>query len=292
MSLKKDMIVRGLLGWCALIGILGGRPTDAEALSWEWYVGAFVGGAFPMSDDVKVTRSESDTFTSPFFAPFSTSLTETAAARGVTYDASALVGGKAGTCPGFFPYLCVELDFDYFQPTLGAQTTGGRTTATLTLDGSQFGPFTTANFAEITRVDFSVWDLGFNLIGRFGFLPESDYPLGKRMHLYLGAGPSVVWTRAKNVCSGFPGSDTQICGGTDTNTSVGVQALAGVRFFITKQLAVFGEYKFKHWTADFSFSGNATQDLGTFQVAEKTQTRITDLDFNVQMFSIGLSFHF
>src|SRR5262245_16153016 len=180
--------IRGLLlALCVLVAMLGGTPPAAEALSWEWYVGAFVGGAFPMSDDVTVTRSESETFTSPFNAPSSNSFTQRASARGATYDASPVVGGKTGVCPGFFPYLCVELDFDYFQPTLGAQTTAGRTTESSTSDGSQSGPFTTANFAEIPRVDFSVWDLGFNLIGRFGFLPESEFPLGQRLHLYLGA---------------------------------------------------------------------------------------------------------
>ncbi len=293
MSVSKDMaIVRGLLAWCVLIVILGGRPAAADALNWEWYVGAFAGGAFPMSDDLKVRRSLTETDTSTFFPPATFAITETTTALGSNFDASPLVGAKVGVCPGFFPYLCAELDFDYLQPTLGAQTTAGTTNAVFTINGSPID-LSTSNVAQISRVDLNVWDLGLNLIGRFGFLPEPDYPLGKRLHLYLGGGPSVVWTHAKNVCTGISGSGAEVCGGKDTNTSIGVQALAGVRVFITKNLAIFGEYKFKHWAADFSFSGTMSQTFGPdFQVTQKTQTKITDVDFNVQMFSIGLSFHF
>ena len=203
-----------------------------------------------------------------------------------------MVGAKAGVCPGFFPYLCAELGFDYLRPTLGTQTTAGTTTSVSTFNGSPVSTFT-SNVAQVSRVDLNVWDLGLNLIGRFGVLPEPDYPLGKRMHLYLGAGPSVVWTQAKNVCTGFFLTTTEVCGGKDTDTTIGVQALAGVRVFITKNLAIFGEYQFKHWAADFSFSSAASQTFSPdFQTTGQAQTKITDVDFNVQMFSIGLSFHF
>jgi opacity protein-like surface antigen len=285
-------LVRGLLVLCIAIGLLAAWPVPGEALDWEWYVGAFVGGAFPMSDDIQVDRSLSETVTfSPFFSPLRFSETERTKARGATYDTSPVVGLKTGVCPSFFPYVCAEIDFDYFQPTLSAQRIAGTTQTTFTANGSTFGPFT-SNTATLPSADIDVWDLGLNLIGRFGFLPEADFPLGRRLHLYLGGGPSVIWTRAKNVCTGFAGAPAEACGGNDTDTSVGVQALAGVRFFITRNLAVFAEYKFKHWASDFAFSSAADQAFSFGQAAQTAQTKISGLDFNIQMISVGLSLHF
>jgi opacity protein-like surface antigen len=293
MSVSTDMaLVRGWLARCILIAMLTSEPAAADALDWEWYVGAFAGAAFPTSDDVKIRRSVTETDTSTFFPPVTFGLTETITARGASFDASPVVGAKAGVCPGFFPYLCAELGFGYVRPTLGAQTTAGTTSAVFTIDGSPVDQ-SSSNVAQVSRVDLNVWDLGLNLIGRFGVLPEPDYPLGKRLHLYLGAGPSVVWTQAKNVCTGFSGAPGEVCGGKDTDTTIGVQALAGVRVFITKNLAIFGEYQFKHWAADFSFSSATSQTFGPdLQTTQQAQTKITDVDFNIQMFSIGLSFHF
>lgn len=115
-------------------------------------------------------------------------------------------------------------------------------------------------------------------VGRMGFLRETGYPLGRRLHLHLGVGPSFVWTRAEFRTSPFAGTK-------DTDFTVGVQALAGVKYFITKNLAVFGEYKFKHWDPGFRFS---TEDSVGRLFSEKFNP--DGLDVNV--FNTGLAFHF
>jgi hypothetical protein len=271
-----------------VIAALDVRPAAGGPLNWEWYVGAFVGAAFPASDDLKVESSFTDTVTSPFFAPFTETLTETVKARGANFDTGPVAGVKGGFCPGFLPYVCAELGFAYLSPSLSSQVTAGETQASF--DGTVFF---TSNSAQLVPIDLSVWELGLALIGRLPLLRDENYPLEGRLHLYLGAGPTVVWTRARNVCAGIVGLSGQICGGTGTSTSLGVQALGGVKFFITRNLAVFGEYQFKHWTADFDFSGSTSQSFGSgISVTTQSRTRVTDLDFNIQTFSIGLAFHF
>jgi len=192
-------------------------PGAMPAKSSDWYIGGFVGGAFTLNPDVTLTRNFS-------------SGTSVIKGKDVSFDASPLVGAKSGLCPGYFPNLCVELEFDYFQPSVDEQFARGVV----------IRPTSVGDEASIIDVDLSVWNLGLNAVGRMGFLQEPGYPLERRLHLYLGVGPLFVWTRGQSGSSPTGGEK-------DKNFSVGVQALTGIKSFITKNLAVFGEYKFKHW---------------------------------------------
>ena len=85
--------------------------------------------------------------------------------------------------------------------------------------------------ATLTGADFRVTTLAFNLVGR--------YP-GERLQPYVGAGLGVFFARST------------IAGTTQTDNAVpGANALAGLRFLLTKHLAIFAEYKFQY--AHFSF---------------------------------------
>ena len=146
-------------------------------------------------------------------------------------------------------------------------------------------------FASPPRLDLNVWTLGLNAVGRIGFLPEGGYPLGRRLHLYQGVGPSFVWTRAKfkdRIAAEF------FAGKKDTDFSVGVQALTGLKYFITKNLAVFWEYKFKYWDPDFKFSltGDFTQSVpGAGFVTTNPTQNINLKGLYTNSFYVGLAFH-
>ena len=278
---RNKWLVGLLLGLFAVLGLLGAAPSPAEAQNWaknwEWYAAGFVGGAFPNNDDFKVTIDSQLVAPPP---PGAVTTTE-AKVRDGTFLASPLVGVKGGVCPSALPNFCAELEFDHFNPTLDTQITAGNFT---------FAPGVFANSAFVNKVDLSVWDLGLNLIGRVPFLMESGYPLGGRAHLYAGAGPAFVWTKARDQCQTF--GVGSFCGGTDTNFSVGVQALGGLKFFITKNLALFGEYKYKHWRSEFNFKGSGSFTAGGATTTFNDTTKIKDLDFNVNLFSVGLALHF
>jgi opacity protein-like surface antigen len=104
---------------------------------------------------------------------------------------------------------------------------------------------------------------------RIGFFEAAGYPLKKRFHFYVGGGPSFVWTTAR--------SGSLTAGSTkDTNFVVGFHALAGLKYFITEKLSVFGEYKFKHWEPKAFKLGSDHFDVSSF---------------NANLFYIGLAFH-
>ncbi len=59
---------------------------------------------------------------------------------------------------------------------------------------------------------------------------------GTQVHPYVGAGPAVFFAHASNEQGSF------------SDTSWGLNALAGIRFFLNQHLSVFTEYKFTHTT--------------------------------------------
>jgi len=68
------------------------------------------------------------------------------------------------------------------------------------------------------------------------------------------------------------GADVDL--GTGSDTSLGLNALAGIRFFLTKNMALFGEYKYNR--TSFDFGGTASLHVL----------------YQAQHFAGGLSLHF
>jgi len=164
---------------------------------------------------------------------------------------SAIVGAKLGMfLPGRSGWLGMETEFFYTNPHVKQQDV---TVTIPALPFSSTAPFPGAHMRVAT------WAV--NAIVRFS---------GSRFQPYIGVGPGVFWGR-------ISGNDVNAVGndfGTGSDTSLGLNALAGARFFVTKQLALFGEYKYNR--ATFDFGGNA-QLHALYQV---------------QHFVGGLSLHF
>jgi len=101
------------------------------------------------------------------------------------------------------------------------------------------GPFSSTDPFPGARMRVATWAV--NAIVRFS---------GERFQPYIGVGPGVFWGR-------ISGNDVNAAGnnfGTGSDTSLGLNALAGARFFVTKRLALFGEYKYNRATFDFGGS--------------------------------------
>jgi opacity protein-like surface antigen len=76
------------------------------------------------------------------------------------------------------------------------------------------------------------------------------YP-GKRFQPYIGVGPAMYWAR-------IAGSEIQTINNqplSASDSSLGLNVLVGARFFLTKHIAFFGEYKYNR--ASFEFTSNA-----------------------------------
>jgi hypothetical protein len=115
------------------------------------------------------------------------------------------------------------------------------------------------NLDDIPGIHLTVTDIGANVLLR--------YP-GVTFQPYLGAGPAIIIARLSNSAT------TQ----QDTEVTVGVNFLTGIRAFLTPTVAVFTEYKYTN--AKFGFNG-AFGSVGGF-----------DSTYQAHQLFGGLSYHF
>ena len=155
---------------------------------------------------------------------------------------SAVYGAKLGMFQADpIRWLGIETELFYTNPHIKQQD----------ITFTTLGIPTSANRAG-SHVRITTWAL--NWIIR--------YP-GERFQPYAGGGPGIFWGRLSGIDFG-----------TASDTSLGLNALAGLRIFLTKQLAVFGEYKYNR--TSFDFGGTASLHVL----------------YQAQHFAGGLSLHF
>lgn len=135
---------------------------------------------------------------------------------------SPMYGLKAGYFLERLKWLGVEGEFFYSNPHVKQQTLSTTNPFQPTLD--------------VQGAHMRVAVAALNLMAR--------YP-GGRFEPYVGVGPAIYWARFS---SAGPVQRTA------SDTTVGLNVLAGARFFLTKQIALFGEYKYNQ--ATFDFGGN------------------------------------
>ena len=209
--------------------LLGFSPASAE-----WYVSGYAGVAIPNNQDFDVTGIVSG-------------VSGSGTLKDVDLDTSAVFGGKVGYFFEDWTYFGLELEAYNFSPDAGPQT--------VQASGTILGlPVVGATIFR--EFDINVTGIALNAILR-GMTAKSDaFPEG-RFHGYIGVGPGIFIANLE--VPTIPSID-------DTSTVVGGQVLAGVKFFLTEHLSLFGEYKFI-FTDQFKFEfsptgGNVTVNTG------------------------------
>jgi opacity protein-like surface antigen len=182
----------------------------------------------------------------------------TATAHDLERDTTAVVGGRAGYWLDPFPYVGLEIDVFHTRPNAPAQS------VSVTVEDNP------AESARLGKLDFGITTLGLNILGRWP---------GHRFEPYAGAGPALFFTRLKD--TGSSGASIVAPSGQhDTSTTVGVQAVAGLRFFATRNIALFSEYKFSHHKPQFELNDEL---LGPTSVTTP---------FNTHYLNFGVTYHF
>jgi opacity protein-like surface antigen len=192
----------------------------AAPASAEWFADLYLGGAFTEKHDVDTNFP-------------------TTGGQVTTLDVSfnnSFAGGFRGGY--WFPGLLgpldlgVGLDISHFAPNVSRQT---RTFCARFCVSSEFEDF-----------DLSVWTIGFDAMLRYPLMKSSQFPNG-RLQPYVTVGPAIFVAHAQDSQNFEPSNQS------DSDTSVGVKVGAGVAWQFTKTVAMFGEYRYTHFSPEFTF---------------------------------------
>jgi opacity protein-like surface antigen len=236
-------------------------PAVAAA---EPYVAGYVGVAVTEDKDL---RTELEINGAPFV---------NGRARDLSFDSSVVFGGKAGY---FFERdllggnAGVELDVYHFEPDMRPQT--------VRFSGL-FAGFNGDIETRLQSADVEVTAVTLNLLYRFRLLPGPQHPRG-RLQPYVGVGAGAFIARMATQTSPFD-TNKDI---SDTDVKPGVQALGGLRYLLTRNIALFAEYKFIQ-TEAFSFSFKESGTISGFPATETARDRA---DITSHLFYGGIGFH-
>jgi opacity protein-like surface antigen len=215
----------------------------AQPARAEWFADLYVGGAFTQSHNVDTKL-----------------LGVTLSFKDVEFDKSFAVGGRAGYWFDALPFLGLGLDVSHFRPDISSQT------APFSIQG-------VTGTATLSDIDLRVIGISLDLMLRLPLVKSADFPNG-RLQPYASVGPAIFISKAEDTTNFAPPANQ-----SDTDTSVGFKVGAGVTFLFTKNIGIFGEYRYTHFSPEFEFT--------TAGVKSKTET-----DINTHHLLVGASFRF
>lgn len=171
----------------------------------EYYLALYSGAGLMPSQDW--------TFAKGYSAPIK-GLT----AQGVSLQPGFVAGIKFGRYFNALPYFGLEMETNYSRNIIRGQTVS----LSRTLPSG-------ASRVFIPTDSFYIWCMQTNLVARYGFLPDKEYPFG-RLQPYVGLG------------TGFE----IIYGFYDSAKNFSIATQAGLRYMATANLGIFLEYKFSY----------------------------------------------
>jgi len=262
-----------LSGLAVLLMLLVDSATPAQA---EFYLSLFAGGSFPLSEDVEADLTIDTGVGTRRVMLKNLELMD------VKIENSFLYGGKAGY---FFESrvlggnVGLELEAYRFHPNLLQQSVS---TSPTFIPFGFFGGIL-VNEVVLEKSDLDVTGLALNALYRRSFGGSPRFPHG-RLQVYTGPGMGMYIGHLKTTTS-FLTPQTDI---EDTRTEMGFQAVGGLKYFLTRHVGLFGEYRFvQTGTFDFQFEKRGT--VGFSQGMEKLDLGL-DLTDN-QVYG-GVAFHF
>jgi len=241
--------------------LLAWRPI---AVSAEPYLAGYLGAAFTQNKDLE-TRLELN----------GTSVVD-GDARNLKFETSLLYGGKVGY---FFDgrllggNVGLEAEAFHFEPNVRQQTS--RFVGTL-------GSVPADRQIRVQHADIEITGAALNLLYRWPLAVGDDLPRG-RFQPYVGVGLAVLMAELSTTTTPFDVNKAI----SDTNVQPALQVLAGVRTFVTRNVAVFVEYKFLQ-SRPFTFDFRVPGTIGGGPFVETARDRS---DLTSHHLSVGASFH-
>jgi opacity protein-like surface antigen len=223
----------------------------------EPYVGVYLTG---------VPSSESDVDAEQTF------LTTGALTRYQVKDAkigsSVVYGGAVGYRFPSWSFLALEADAYHLSPGVKAQT------RLATTAGSAPTPITSR------EGDLDITIVALSAVGSVSLLQDETRPEG-RLQLYAGAGLGIFLTSV-DATGGSPNAASVTI--RDSDTSVGPHFKVGARWFLTRNLGAFLEFRYAHTTTE-------VEDTGFNNAGAPLKLRLK-FDQDIPLFLGGISWHF
>jgi opacity protein-like surface antigen len=231
------------------------RPGNQDKVDWSpkgpggFYLGGYMGGSTVHSQDFKF-----DNLTFPGMSPTTVTASTLKFAPGV-------VGGlKLGYYFHSLPHFGVEVESSFNRNDIRQ--------AAVTFDRAFGDP--PSNQGHFAAARLYIWNMAFNFVARYGFLPDKEVTFG-RLQPYVGIGPGFVL----------------IFSWRDAAKNFSLDAQAGVRYMLRRNLSTFVEYKFSHqWEVELEDQLLISEGLNDTGKGRAT------FDYTNHKIVVGLAYHF
>ncbi|MEW6657596.1 MAG: outer membrane beta-barrel protein [Thermodesulfobacteriota bacterium] len=175
----------------------------------------------------------------------------------------AVVGGlKFGYFLKSIPYLGLEAETNYARNYVREQ----RVTLSRAVQGT--------TQAILPTDDWCTWTMALHIVGRYGFLPDQEVPFG-RLQPYVGLGPGLVI----------------IYDEVDAAKNFAIDAMAGVRYMLLKNVSAFVEYKYSH-QFDVELESHAFVPVAANGTLGTLQRGTAHFDYDSHRIVLGAAYHF
>lgn len=259
----RKCITWALSAWTATL--VSATPATAE-----WFFDVYGGGGFIENNDVKLRKNYSVVNNLG-----SASLRLRATLRDVKADDFTTAGGRFGYWSEAFPYLGVGLDLFLFDLDVPRQRVKADANATLDVrvDHRTFHIDQGIRLpVRLPSVTFPTTVVGVapDVLFRYPLLRDAQFPKG-RLQPYFSVAPAFLFTD------------------TDLDFELGVKVGTGLSWQFHKNVAVFTEYRFTHFSPEV--------ERGSFRISQSgLSTRIRnpriETDINTHHILAGISFRF
>ena len=232
------------------IAVVACSAAFVPRVSAEWFADLYGGAAgTPRSDVTLIIRLPG--------------LSADHTLHSVKWDTSASFGGRGGYWFEALPWLGIGLDVFHFGSNISTQT------VPITVVGMNTA-------AQLQAIDFSITAIAFDVVRlRWPLLTSAEFPKGQ-LQPYFTVGPALFITQAKDTNNFTPGNQSV------TDTSPGVKVGTGVAWQFSTHVAIFGEYRFTHFSPQPTFFNASPIPI---QVPLQT-------DLNSHHLIAGISFRF
>jgi hypothetical protein len=170
--------------------------------------------------------------------------------------------------PDWAKYFGFYTDFSYHNVVLRPQRVGGTifvgNNTGRTINGIPNGGTVAQNVAGTFNAEGSVPNWAFMFAARYGFFQDSEVPFG-RLQPYIAVGPAILFTSLKpkvnifGVGGGGNGADVGFSPGSQSSTTVALQAEGGVRFYALKNVSFDISFKYDALAQPtYTYNGNST----------------------------------